>query len=214
MSLSAATPAQAAACRVTRIAVVVAKRTSPRGPRSRPDMVEVKLVPGHAVSEIAFSDAAQVVNQVTRFPISANQQILSSQVIPTTGGAGVSRALSYTIPQASVASRSRPARSPARAASSFQATTSTSWWSTTLRAVTRRSRPSSSRPSCRTSRSWPCSRPSSTPSAETPPARAQRPTRPEHRSPAKPGSNHGDSAPDARPGAADLPGRGQRPDPL
>jgi pilus assembly protein CpaB len=79
-------------------AVVVAKTDIAARTKVTPDMLEVKLIPADAVSEMSFTDAAQVVNQVTRFPISANQQILSSQVIPPSGSAGVSRALSFAVP--------------------------------------------------------------------------------------------------------------------
>jgi pilus assembly protein CpaB len=79
-------------------AVVVAKSDIAARTKVTKDMVEVKLIPADAVSEMSFADAAQVINQVTRFPISANQQILSSQVIPPAGSAGVSRALSYAVP--------------------------------------------------------------------------------------------------------------------
>jgi len=80
-------------------AVVVAKVDIAARTKVTADMVEVKLIPQDAVSEFTFADPAQVIGQVTRFPITANQQVLSSQVITTTGTTGTSRALSYTIPQ-------------------------------------------------------------------------------------------------------------------
>jgi pilus assembly protein CpaB len=83
---------------VANTAIVVAKQDIAARTKVTADMVEVKLVPVDAVSEASFTDTAKVVNQVTRFPIAANQQVLSSQVIPVTGRSGVSRALSYTIP--------------------------------------------------------------------------------------------------------------------
>jgi pilus assembly protein CpaB len=81
------------------VSVVVAKADIAARTRLTKDMVEVKLVPADNVSELNFGDAAQVVGQVTRFPITANQQILSSQVISTSAGGGTSRALSFTIPK-------------------------------------------------------------------------------------------------------------------
>jgi pilus assembly protein CpaB len=78
---------------------VVAKQDIAARTRVTADMVEVKLVPADTVGESYFADAAQVVGQVTRFPITANQQVLASQVIPPAGTTGVSRALSYTIPE-------------------------------------------------------------------------------------------------------------------
>ena len=77
-------------------AVVVAKVDIAARTKVTADMVEVKLIPQDAVSEFTFADPAQVIGQVTRFPITANQQVLSSQVITTTGTTGTSRALSYT----------------------------------------------------------------------------------------------------------------------
>jgi pilus assembly protein CpaB len=79
-------------------AVVVAKVDIAARTKVTGDMLEVKLIPQDAVSEFTFADPAQVIGQVTRFPITANQQVLSSQVISTAGTAGTSRALSYTIP--------------------------------------------------------------------------------------------------------------------
>lgn len=78
--------------------VVVAKVDIAARTKITTDMLDVKLVPQDAVSAASFADPAQVAGQVTRFPITANQQVLSSQVIVTTGTAAASRALSYTIP--------------------------------------------------------------------------------------------------------------------
>lgn len=79
-------------------AVVVAKADIAARTKITADMLEVKLVAQDSVSEFSFADPAQVVGQVTRFPIAANQQLLSSQVISTAGPSATSRALSYTIP--------------------------------------------------------------------------------------------------------------------
>lgn len=80
-------------------AVVVAKADIAARTKITADMLQVKLVPADGVSALTFTEPAQVVGQVTRFPITANEQVLSSKVIPTTGSAGLSRALSYTIPE-------------------------------------------------------------------------------------------------------------------
>lgn len=81
-------------------AVVVAKVDIPARSLVSADMLEVKLLPASAVSELAYSDTQQVVGQYTRFAIAANETILSSKVVPTSGSAGgVTRALSYTIPE-------------------------------------------------------------------------------------------------------------------
>ncbi len=79
-------------------AVVVAKTDIAARTKITADMLEVKLVSQDSVSESSYADPAQVVGQVTRFPITANQQLLSSQVITTAGASATSRALSYTIP--------------------------------------------------------------------------------------------------------------------
>ncbi|MGE0058742.1 MAG: Flp pilus assembly protein CpaB [Dehalococcoidia bacterium] len=79
-------------------AVVVAKTDIAARTKITADMLEVKLVPQDAVSEFSYADPAQVAGQVTRFPVSANQQVLSSQVISTAGPSATSRALSYTVP--------------------------------------------------------------------------------------------------------------------
>jgi pilus assembly protein CpaB len=79
-------------------AVVVAKADIAARTKITNDMIEVKLVPEDSVSQASYADPALVAGQVTRFPITANQQILSSQVIATSGPAATSRALSYTIP--------------------------------------------------------------------------------------------------------------------
>src|SRR5687768_13207278 len=81
------------------VSVVVAKADIAARTRITADMLEVKLVSESAVSELHFADPAQVVGQVARFPITANQQVLSSQVISTTGRSGTSRSLSYAIPK-------------------------------------------------------------------------------------------------------------------
>ena len=80
-----------------RSAVVVAKSDIPARTKVTADMLETKLVPADTVGELAFADQKLVIGQITRFPISMNQQLLSSQVIPADGG--VTRALSYTIPK-------------------------------------------------------------------------------------------------------------------
>jgi pilus assembly protein CpaB len=79
--------------------VVVAKFDIPARTKITAAMVEVRLVPMDAVGVLAFSDPTKVAGQVTRFPISANEQILSNKVVGQTPGANVaSRSLSYTIP--------------------------------------------------------------------------------------------------------------------
>ncbi len=81
------------------VPVVVAKVDIPARTKVTATMLGVVLVPPDARGAEAFSDVSQVVGQVTRFPIQANEQLLQTKVIPLNGTLGVGRALSYTIPQ-------------------------------------------------------------------------------------------------------------------
>lgn len=80
--------------------VVVAKADIPARTKITQALLEVRLVSPDMRSALAFEDAGLVVGQVTRFPIAANEQVLSSKIVGLTPGASVaSRSLSYTIPQ-------------------------------------------------------------------------------------------------------------------
>jgi len=81
------------------IPAVVAKADIPARTKITAAMVEVKLVPQDARSDLGYTDATQVVGQVTRFPISANEQVLSSKVVSLAGTLATSKSLSYVIPQ-------------------------------------------------------------------------------------------------------------------
>ena len=63
------------------------------------DMVEVRLVGADDRSVLAYTNAQDVVGKVTRFPINANEQVLSSKVVDLTGGTAAARSLSYIIPE-------------------------------------------------------------------------------------------------------------------
>ena len=80
--------------------VVIAKADIPPRTKITQAMLEVRLVSPDVRSALAFENAELVVGKITRFPIAANEQILSSKVVDLTPGASaVSRSLSYTIPQ-------------------------------------------------------------------------------------------------------------------
>src|SRR4051794_22254594 len=79
--------------------VVVAKADIPARTKITPSMVEVRLVQTDSRSALAFEDANAVVGRITRFPLAANEQVLSSKIVGlTTGANAASRSLSYTIP--------------------------------------------------------------------------------------------------------------------
>lgn len=81
-------------------AVVVAKTDIPARTKITQSMVEVRLVPAESASQFAFTDVANVVDQVTRFPIAANEQILTTKVVSLTGtSAATSRSLSFVVPR-------------------------------------------------------------------------------------------------------------------
>ncbi len=80
--------------------VVVAKTDIPARTKITQAMVEVRLVTADNRSAMAFTDANAVVGKVTRFPLAANEQVLSDKIVGlTTGANATSRSLSYTIPQ-------------------------------------------------------------------------------------------------------------------
>jgi pilus assembly protein CpaB len=62
-------------------------------------MVEVRLVPTDARSGVGYTDATQVVGQVTRFPITANEQVLTNKIVSLAGSVAGSKSLSYVVPQ-------------------------------------------------------------------------------------------------------------------
>lgn len=81
-------------------AVLVAKSDIAARTTVTADMVEVRLVSDDARSVLAYTSPDQVVGLVTRFPIAANEQVLSSKVVDLSGGtAGTDRTLSYIIPE-------------------------------------------------------------------------------------------------------------------
>ncbi len=84
--------------------VVVAKSDIPARTKITESMIEVRLVPSGDKSALAYADTASILDQtmVTRFPIAANEQILSSKVVPLSGSGTsttTSRSLSFVVPQ-------------------------------------------------------------------------------------------------------------------
>jgi pilus assembly protein CpaB len=80
-------------------AVVVAKAEIPARTKITASMVDVRLVPADAVSEFGYTETQAVVGQITRFPIAANEQVLSTKIVALNNTSNaVSRSLSYIIP--------------------------------------------------------------------------------------------------------------------
>jgi pilus assembly protein CpaB len=81
--------------------VVVASQDIPAGTRITEGMVGLKSISAEAVLAGVFQDKAEVVNQVTRVPLVAGEQIVPSKVTPT--GAAIANVdnppLAYVIPE-------------------------------------------------------------------------------------------------------------------
>ncbi len=82
---------------VQNVPVVVAKTYIPARTAITQDMLDVKLLPPDAVSPLAFTNVQTAVGQVTRFPLTVDEQVLSSKVV--NAQAGVSRSLSFVVPE-------------------------------------------------------------------------------------------------------------------
>jgi pilus assembly protein CpaB len=83
-----------------RVPVVVAKTDIEARTNITASMVEVKLLPSSDASALVYSDASDVVGKTTRFPIAANEQILSGKIVDLTGAspAGASKSLAFVVP--------------------------------------------------------------------------------------------------------------------
>jgi pilus assembly protein CpaB len=81
------------------VPVVVAKVEIPARTRITASMVEIRQIPADTRSLLAFDSTDAVLGQVTRFPIAANEHILSSKVVPLEGAATASRSLAFAVPQ-------------------------------------------------------------------------------------------------------------------
>lgn len=81
------------------VPVVVAKSDIAARTKITASMVEVKLLSESDRSTLAYGDAAEVVGQVTRFPIAANEQVLSNKVVPLSGTTSIAgKSLSFVVP--------------------------------------------------------------------------------------------------------------------
>lgn len=79
------------------VPVVVAKvDIAARTPLTQ-EMLDVKLLAPEAVSPLAFTDVPTAVGQVTRFPLVAGEQVMTSKVVSVDGR--ISRSLSFVIPE-------------------------------------------------------------------------------------------------------------------
>ena len=82
---------------VPSVPVVVAKVDVPARTALTQDMLDVKLLAPEAVSPLAYTDVNVAVGQVTRFPLTVGEQVLTSKVVNVS--AGISRSLSFVIPE-------------------------------------------------------------------------------------------------------------------
>jgi pilus assembly protein CpaB len=79
--------------------VLVAKADIPARTKITADMIEVRLVSAETRSALAFGSVSDVTGKVTRFPIAANEQVLSSKVVDlSSNAAATARSLSYIVP--------------------------------------------------------------------------------------------------------------------
>jgi pilus assembly protein CpaB len=79
-------------------AVVVAKTDIPARATIQASMVEVVLVPADVRNALAVADPTLIVGRVTRFPIAAREQVLSTKIVES-GPQAIGRSLSYIVPQ-------------------------------------------------------------------------------------------------------------------
>ncbi len=83
---------------VATVPAVVASTDIPARTEITAGMVEVRQVPANDRSELAFTDTAEVVGKVTRFPIAAGEHVLSTKVVSLTGLQVKNESLSFVIP--------------------------------------------------------------------------------------------------------------------
>lgn len=79
------------------VPVVVAKADVPARTALTQEMLDVKLLPPDAISPLAFTNVSTTVGQVTRFPLTTGEQVLTSKVVNV--NRGISRSLSFVIPE-------------------------------------------------------------------------------------------------------------------
>jgi pilus assembly protein CpaB len=79
--------------------VVVAKVDIAARTKITASMVEVKLVPESDRALLAYGEIENVLEQVTRFPIVAGEQVLSNKIVPLSGTTSLaSQSLSFVVP--------------------------------------------------------------------------------------------------------------------
>jgi pilus assembly protein CpaB len=61
-------------------------------------MVDVRFMGEESRSDLGYTEIEQVVGQVTRFPIAANEQVLSTKIVSLAPSAAASRSLSLVVP--------------------------------------------------------------------------------------------------------------------
>jgi pilus assembly protein CpaB len=84
----------------SQVPVVVAKTDIEARARITASMVEVKLINSDDASALALADTSAVIGKTTRFPIAANEQVLSSKIVDlTTTSSPTGKSLSYVIPE-------------------------------------------------------------------------------------------------------------------
>jgi pilus assembly protein CpaB len=96
-AVSRATGGEETAATIT-VPAVVATRDIPARTEVTAGMVEIKQVPVDDRSDLAFSDTTQVVGQVTRYPITEGEHILSTKVVALTGATAGDESLSFVVP--------------------------------------------------------------------------------------------------------------------
>lgn len=84
----------------SQVPVVVAKSDIAARTTVTASMLEVKLVAESDRSALAYTDTAEVVGQITRFPITANEQVLTNKVVTLTGTttAAATKSLGFVVP--------------------------------------------------------------------------------------------------------------------
>jgi pilus assembly protein CpaB len=77
--------------------VVVAKQEIPARTMITPAMVEVVLVPADVRNALGYAETSAVTGQITRFPVAAREQVLSTKIVQA-GPQAEGRSLSYVVP--------------------------------------------------------------------------------------------------------------------
>jgi len=79
------------------VPVVVAKAAIPAGTHITAEMIEIRQVPTTAVGDLALDSTDAAVGEVTRYPISANEQVLRSKLLVGGPDTASNDALSYVL---------------------------------------------------------------------------------------------------------------------